>query len=117
MNLTRDEEKIFLWAEKEQNQQITNNFFSSFDVSTESYYEKCKEEDSLVYEYAFETLPELKGQLTEMWGKNKFMHEMILISSVSAMKYKSEKNRTTGSLDNNNLIREELEIPEYVYVF
>lgn len=118
MNLTNDGKRMLLWAEKEQNQDITERIFSKFDASMESYYEECEENDNLAYEYGFETFAELKEQLSQMWEAESFMQEAVLISAAAAMRYKPAKENTSGFVQTNGNAQEgETEIPEYVYVF
>lgn len=118
MNLTSDEERMYAWAVRQYNQQAEDRVFSKFDSEAESYYEKRKEKRGAV-EYSFETFAELKDMFSGVWGEENLMQEMILISAVTAMKYKPKLVEEEGATIRiaKDRISDSTEIPEYVYVF
>lgn len=118
MSLTNDGKRMFQWAQKEQDGQITDRIFSKFDASVESYYEKCDGNDKLVYEYDFETFAELKKEFSQMWKDESYMQDAVLISAAAAMRHKPTEENTLETVSTfRNAQEGEAEIPEYVYVF
>lgn len=119
MSLTSDGKRMLDWAQKNNSLEECRAVFAPIDKSITSYYEKRKEQESLLYEYDIEEFPQVKACLEELWQEESVMKEMILISSVSAMKHKpDEKKEETGLEEAASAVSdEEFEIPEYVYIF
>lgn len=119
MSLTSDGKRMLDWAQNNYSTEKRREVFTPLDGSAPSYYEKRSEQETLIYEYDFDDFPQIKACLEELWQDEPVMKDMVLISSVSAMKYRlDEKSEQTevnpivsGTSDG------EFEIPEYVYVF
>lgn len=120
MSLTSDGNRMLDWAQKNSSPEQRKAVFTPMDESVDSYYERREEQGALIYEYDASDFPQIKTSLEELWQGEEVMGEMILISSVSAMKHKPVlENEEQGGVKSaaSNVSDREFEIPEYVYVF
>lgn len=88
------------------------NYYTKMDATKESYFIK-REESSYIREYGFETLPELKEELSRMWDEDPVMQECMKVVLVSAMKLKpqeEEEEQQTEEYKNEKL-------PAFIYNF
>ncbi len=89
-----------------------------YDSNEESYFVKREENEKYIWEYNFESVPQLRDLLEDQWEDDKDM-EMILTSVlVAAIKNKPQAN---GIIDEGSLAQKESDatekLPVYIYNF
>lgn len=109
----REKDGLYDWACKIENTGC-NYGFAEIDKNLESYYILRKEKKYLT-EYNFETLPELKSVLDELWKNKPYMHDIMKAVLVATIKNKpKEFNKCVKhNQDSYNLN----ELPVYTYNF
>ena len=114
MSLT-EQERIVSWASEHSGN--SNLLSDRHESSCESYFTSFIIEKD-VYEYNFQTIPELKGLLQEMWKGDETMESIVLTCSVSAFKERSRKEEREEEIRTNSGSQSAtIEIPDFVYVF
>lgn len=112
-------EKDNLYSLKKDN--IDNDNFKGFQKinnKMESYY-IIRSDSEYCMEYYFDTLPELKKMMDNLWMDIPYMDDIKKVLLVSAMKNKPQKNeiienQTTEETDKQNLNNK---LPMFIYNF
>ena len=110
MGKTDEKRRILDWAKR--NGEKRELLWPAFDEEADTYFTAFDNRGNMV-EYGFDSLPEAKKQMMDMWKGDSVMEEAALICSVAAFRERPRKSETkefvaTKSSD---------EIPEFVYVF
>lgn len=84
-----------------------NYSYTKVDKNIESYFVKYDRKE-YIKEYGFETIVELKEELTQMWLGAKYMEEVIKPVAVAAMKNQPK--------DDGNKNKTEV-LNEFIYIF
>lgn len=108
---TEEEKRILAWAKK--NHAVPNILSPSQKDSFFSPFENTGN----VMAYGFNTVPELKARLDEMWKDDDVMREISLVCAIAAFKeYKKRKEEMSGD-SHQNTSDDRFEIPDYIYTF
>ena len=107
-------QRIFAWAEK--NAAAENILATDSASGVDSFFVSCDGKDDWS-EYGFNTIPELKEQLTEMWSGSDCMQEVIIPCAVGAFKAKPVAKKSDGQLSSAaKSTDEDIEIKDFVYM-
>lgn len=114
MSLT-EQKRIVSWASEHSG---SSNLLSDTHASScESYFTSFAIEKD-IYEYNFQTIPDLKGLLQEMWKGDETMESIVLTCSVAAFKeWSGKEEREEGIRASSDSQSATIEIPDFVYVF
>ncbi len=116
-HLTSDGERILKWAESSYSLLQEQQILTVIDREINSYWEERRTGQGIC-EYGFETPMQIKDQLEELWKNQDVMQEMVTVSMVSLMKaMPREQQEELLPVEDGSLKRQEVEIPDYVYIF
>lgn len=116
-HLTSDGERILKWAESNYTLTSEQQILTRIDKDMESYWEE-RQPGQEICGYGFETPVQIKEQLEELWKTQDVMQEMVTVSMVSLMKAKSkEQQEELLFVKDDSISQQEIEIPDYVYIF
>lgn len=108
----KEADKLYQWACDNHTKELEEKYFSKFDKDCKSYYEKKSLQEEYCKEYTFQTMPELRSELSAMWKDDAIMEQIQKVVLVAAMKNKPEINKS----DENT--KEKMEqIKPYIYNF
>lgn len=94
--------------------------FPEEDHNISSYFIRRNDTDNPMYlmEYDFETLPQLREKLSEMWENEDYMQMIITPVLVAAMKNKPHKRDETGHENTNEeAVNCGETLPDFIYNF
>lgn len=110
MDINKKEKELFAnWHKQSGNDAYA---FPGFEDDSESFFIKHNN-DNYLMEYDFDSLPELKEKLQNMWQGQECMEKIITPVLVATMKNKPDENLSddvTKDDDRSNL-------PEFIYNF
>lgn len=110
---SREKELFYQWSNKED----VKYSFDKIDVQKESYFIKSEPRE-YIREYHFETLPELKEELTKMWTGEKDMESIMQAVLVAAFKNKPMNSSDSGMVSSGqNTPNNGEKMPAYIYNF
>lgn len=89
--------------------EVTDSFYT-FDNDADTYFEAESERDYFML-YCFETLPQLRERLADVWKDEVYMQDILKTLLSAAMKSKP--------LEKSAIVRRDVEqtIPVYIYNF
>lgn len=94
-----------------------NESFRSVDTGRESYFVP-QEERNYIMEYYFETVPQLKERLNELWKDDSYMQDIIKTVVVAAMKNKPLKsNQESVETEKDKEKQNQNHMPAFIYNF
>ena len=85
--------------------------FNVIDKGAVSYFD-AEPQRSYLAEYGFETLPQLRGLLSEMWRYEEYMDSIMKTLLAAAMKNVPLKEECTAKPKEADRV-----MPEYIYAF
>lgn len=108
VDLETEKLKILEWAQENFS---PNNFLAKPNSNAESFFTPF-DNSANVIEYEFQTLPELKALLLQLWQNEPVLQKIALTVSVAAFKSKPIKNSFVSE-EMSSL----LEVPDFIYEF
>lgn len=108
MDITNDteKEKLFMWSGRKFKEDYR---FPEIDIDKDSYFIKRENNVAYIKEYTFETLPELKAQLKEMWSDKEYLQDILQVVLVAAMRNKPHEIKEDETKDEK--------LPTFIYNF
>lgn len=89
-----------------------------YDSNEESYFVKREEDEKYIWEYNFESVPQLRDLLEDQWEDDKDMEMILTATLVAAIK---NKPQTDGIKDEGSLAQKESDetekLPVDIYNF
>ena len=83
-----EKEKLYKWACQYTSKDRTESVFTPVMKECSSYYESIKNTD-YIHEYNFDTVNEIKQELSSLWKEDEIFGQAALICSVACMKNKN----------------------------
>ncbi len=110
----KERNMLYDWSCRNYSDELADSIFQPIDKTVNSYFVKCEKQRGYLHEYRFQTLPQLSAELSEMWGNEMYMNEVLKTVLVSAFKLRTEINTKKEMIVENECAEE---LTQYIYNF
>lgn len=106
-----EKEKIYQWACENYTEEVESRYFTKIDKSCRSYFEETACPGEYCKEYNFQTVDELRRELSVLWKEDMVMERIFQAVLVAAMKNKP------SMADGSGLSGKMEEVKPFIYNF
>lgn len=102
----REMEQLYQWASDNYKKELEDKYFTKIDGNCKSYFKKRSSGSEYCKEYKFETMQQLKNELSVMWKDEAAMQQIEKVVLVAAMKnkpYAEKKGQYEGKENTGNM--------------